>query len=526
MTLLYRAIWQDERDGIVDAAAQAFGAWIADKSLDVVVPDEGLADGHSAQGPVEVMVRRALVGQVEAAQFELSEDRREFGERWTTRMTVIGGEPGDRWLWVDLERVADADAVRPPLAAPKLVRNLLETGTDARVDQVRITASPQRIDPRGLAGLIRNTTRTLPLVVFSEEPAGFEPTMTRAETVAVRLAGAVQVVILPAAEVDALKEVLGDDLAVWGGAARVYLPNAGHRGLRPERHRYVRLDQLVGAPMRPIRILSSLLGAVITARRLPPAYEQVRRELLLGRSRNDAELLTLAEEEIARLTDERDALKDELEALQQDHLDTLIDLEAAVTEASRTRNQLQLMMMRGATDEDVQGAADLACEAGSISEAVALARRLLTNVAVPAGVERDLDDLDGHLNRASWGDLTWRGLRALHCYAAAGYDGNFWQWCEASGHAWAWPATPKKLALRESEQVQNNGRLREQRRFPVDRRVDPSGAVIMWAHLKIAEGGGPMAPRVYFHDDTRGVTGKIHIGFVGPHKYVENTRTN
>jgi hypothetical protein len=48
----------------------------------------------------------------------------------------------------------------------------------------------------------------------------------------------------------------------------------------------------------------------------------------------------------------------------------------------------------------------------------------------------------------------------------------------------------------------------------------------MLAHLKIAEGGGPLAPRVYFHDDTRGPTGRVHIGFIGPHKYMENTRTN
>jgi hypothetical protein len=80
--------------------------------------------------------------------------------------------------------------------------------------------------------------------------------------------------------------------------------------------------------------------------------------------------------------------------------------------------------------------------------------------------------------------------------------------------------------MTESETVQQTKRLREQRRFPVDTRGDPSGSVIMWSHLKIAEGGGPLAPRIYFHDDTRGETGKVHIGFVGPHRHTENTRTN
>ncbi|NLG22719.1 MAG: hypothetical protein GX555_14965, partial [Actinomycetales bacterium] len=74
--------------------------------------------------------------------------------------------------------------------------------------------------------------------------------------------------------------------------------------------------------------------------------------------------------------------------------------------------------------------------------------------------------------------------------------------------------------------VESNRRLAEQRRFPVDTQVDPAGTTIMWSHLKIAEGGGRLAPRIYFHDDTRGVTGRVHIGFVGPHHYTENTKTN
>lgn len=48
----------------------------------------------------------------------------------------------------------------------------------------------------------------------------------------------------------------------------------------------------------------------------------------------------------------------------------------------------------------------------------------------------------------------------------------------------------------------------------------------MLAHLKISEGGGSLAPRVYFHDDTGGATGKMHIGLVGPHYLVPNKSTN
>ena len=41
--------------------------------------------------------------------------------------------------------------------------------------------------------------------------------------------------------------------------------------------------------------------------------------------------------------------------------------------------------------------------------------------------------------------------------------------------------------------------------------VDASGAVTMLSHLKIAEGGGDLAPRIYFYDDTGGSTGKQYL---------------
>lgn len=543
MTLLYRAIWQDDRDGIVDAGEGAFAEWLSGKGIAVSLPDEGSAGGSGGHGPAEVLVRRALAGTVEAVQLELAEERPGFGERWTTRLIAIEGGPGDRWLWVDLERVADAGSVRPPLAAPRLVRTLLAGGVDARVDQVRISATPQALNPAGLAGLIRNRQRTLPLVVFSEDPAGYTPTLRRAEEAAARLAAAVQVVQLRGPDTEAFNELIGEGLGVWGGAARVYLPNAGPGGLRPDRHRYVRLEQMAGDPVRATKILSTMLAPTITARRPPAVYERVRRELRLGRSRSDAELLALAEAEIARLTDERNSLKNEVRDLEDDLLDTQADLEEAVVEASRLRNQLQVMLAAGVGGAGGPGAgeggnrvagedatagevAELACEARSIAEALELARERLTGVVIPPGVERDVDDLDSHINASAWGELTWRGLRALHRYAEARYDGNFRQWCERSGDPWVWPASQKKLALRESETVESNARFAEQRRFPVDPRVDPSGSIVMWAHLKIAEGGGQLAPRVYFHDDTRGETGKVHVGFVGPHRYTENTRTN
>lgn len=527
MSLLYRAVWRDDRDKLCDSALESFQTWMQHKDLDLRLPDEGHVERTANGTALEVVVRRALSGAVEAVQMELAEDRERHRERWTTRLTVLDGGEQDRWLWVDLEWVADDASRRPPLAAPKLVRDLIESGDDARVDQVRLTTIAHNIAPAGLAGLIRNEQRTIPLVVFSVDPArGLTPTLRRANETAQRLAGAVQVMVLPAEQTDEFKARVEDGLGVWGGAARVYLPNSGPSGLRPERHRYISSDQLGDDPRRPASILSTMLAAVVTARRPPAIYDAVRRELRLGRDRSDAELLAYAESEIDRLTAERDELKDRLAITEEELLDTQADLESAVEEATRLQNQLQVMLIGQQDATAAGGTVDLAVEARDMSEALRLARERLHNLCIPAGIERDIEILDTQPNSVSWGDLTWRGLRALHLYADEQYDGNFKSWCEHSGHLWAWSASEKKLALRESESVESNRRFAEQRRFPVDTQVDPTGTVIMWSHLKIAEGGGRLAPRVYFHDDTRGVTGKVHIGFVGPHHYTENTKTN
>lgn len=165
-----------------------------------------------------------------------------------------------------------------------------------------------------------------------------------------------------------------------------------------------------------------------------------------------------------------------------------------------------------------------------IDEAATAAQGYLDEwLSAPDGARRDLAKLTTTPNASAWGNTTWRGLRALAGYARdrrEGWDGGgFWQWCE-SGRPGTWPATVKKLSMTESDSVVNSSRHYDARLFPVDRTLDSDGRVHMVAHLKIAEGGGNLAPRVYFLDDTGGVTGKIHVGFVGPHYLVPNKSTN
>ncbi len=77
--------------------------------------------------------------------------------------------------------------------------------------------------------------------------------------------------------------------------------------------------------------------------------------------------------------------------------------------------------------------------------------------------------------------------------------------------------------MTESESVENNDKLRRRRILPVGTDVDPSGRLYLPAHIKVAEGGGDLAPRIYFHVSRD--TGKAHVGYFGPHKNMPNTKT-
>ncbi|GAA2995556.1 hypothetical protein GCM10020229_05130 [Kitasatospora albolonga] len=53
-----------------------------------------------------------------------------------------------------------------------------------------------------------------------------------------------------------------------------------------------------------------------------------------------------------------------------------------------------------------------------------------------------------------------------------------------------------------------------ERIFHVPKQVHPDGRAKMTHHLKIDRNG--IAPRLYYLDDTRGPTGQIIIGYIGP----------
>ena len=224
---------------------------------------------------------------------------------------------------------------------------------------------------------------------------------------------------------------------------------------------------------------------------------------------------------------------DELRAQLQDAHNDRAQRERELAEANEERHRIQLKL--DTYDALIQDGRAVAADPSdgydgppspTISGVIDIARQECEQVVIPDAAPREIEDLESDEKAGDWARELWKALRALNAYAgeAEFFNGGFWEWCEHTNNPFAWPATPKKLAMSESDSVMQDGRLRRTRRFLIDTAVEPRGYVHMEAHLKISEGGGQHIPRLYFHDDSKGRTSKIHVGFIGPHRLVPNTQ--
>ncbi|MXX42657.1 MAG: hypothetical protein F4190_03070 [Acidimicrobiales bacterium] len=152
----------------------------------------------------------------------------------------------------------------------------------------------------------------------------------------------------------------------------------------------------------------------------------------------------------------------------------------------------------------------------SVKQALEFAKAHFVALSIPDSVvEAAVAKLDKSGRRQGRGRAVMEALRALHAYALDGMrDGDFKHWCERGGSSGVCYSA-NRVAMSESVGVQRSERMAHARRFQVDPALDVSGRREMTAHVKLDQ--GETAPRLYFLDDTRGKTGKIHIGYIGPH---------
>lgn len=453
------------------------------------------------------------------------------GHEWTTRVRAVTAPEadGEHVLHVAVDQeVGSDDAVgsRFAVGRPRVVESLLGIGTPMLqgsalgTDVMEINTAQEAdvlIEHLGMQG------RVVPFIVFSlpRQADGIAQARDWARRVGRRVEGIARVVVLGEHAQDRLKARLGRS-GVWGGAVRAYMPGSLDE---PWRHRFVTREDVTTHTMDTMVFQ---VAQASTRRRLPRSFDVI--ELPGAGSEVEVGQVNAT---LTALREQLDGREDELDQVREDHGSAERDLAAATAHLDRIKQRLSVLG-RPELFWDTQYAAgsdeepDLEREITDVTSAVLYAQEHLNDwLSIPDAALRDLDRLDAAPSAAAWGSATYRGLRALNEYARAhhaGFKGGFWDWCN-SGHPLAWPATTKKLSMGEGDQTTNRKKFRTPRILPIDPAADPSGKRFMKAHLKIAEGGGNLAPRVYFFDDTPGPTGRIHVGLIGPHYLVPNTRT-
>ncbi len=528
MSILYRAVWSDGAITDVGHALEALRTRVAGWTQESAEPAP-LTEGQSEFRVSQRRQRRVTHRSIGDEGFEVIATDQIPGDptEWVTTVRVVA-EGEQLHTLVELSMSSDDLMRRVVVGRPGVVRELLDAATKPRLAGSAVLSAPLEVPASqitALTDLLASPERALPFIICAEPSGEHDGLWLKlADKIGTRAEGVAMVLTLDREAVYAFRREFGS-LAIWDGGIRVYAPGSVTPGSDGWRHRYYVRSRLQEATQPTIDRIVYSVAQLSTRRRVPSVFAAFGEQAGLPADSLDgmipaAELtraLEAWEHERAVALDEQSAVEKEL-AGANGHLSRLKD--ALVEQGLRD-------LIWGTKHED---GASIPDEVQDTSEAVMAAQAYLSDwLVLPDSAVRELEDIDAAPESYNWGNKTWRGLRALAAYAkdrAEGWDaGGYWEWC-ASGPLLGWPASPKKLSMTESETVQNNARLSRTRVFKIDTRVDVSGELTMLAHLKISEGGGSMAPRVYFHDDTGGSTEKVHVGFVGPHSLVPNKSAN
>lgn len=529
MGILYRAVWASEQAADVDQHFDGLRTCIAAWAQESTEPESLVAGRRELvlpQGKQRVVAYRSIDSH-NAFEVVVTDTTQGDATEWTTVIRVVADD-GRSHVLVENSMDSDDLTLRVSVGRPRVVNELLRAVPTPMLRGSKLLTEPVTLPANAiglLSEILADPDRTLPMIVCSEPGGEHDDTwLATAGKIATRAEGVANVVTLDHAAVTAFKNQY-DSLAIWGGGIRVYVPGVPVAESDAWRHRYYLRSRLETARQSTIDRIVYAVAQLSARRRVPEVFRVFGEQSGLPADALDGMIPA------SELQEARDQWEFELEVALDERSELEKELSRASGHLARLKDELIAQglshLIWGTQHADDTSIPD---EVQDTSDAVLAAQLYLTDwLVVPDSALRELDDIDTAPTAFAWGNNTWRGLRALAAYAqdrANGWDkGGFWDWCK-SGPLLGWPATSKKLSMSEGETVQNNERLRRARVFQVDRAVDASGKILMLAHLKISEGGGPLAPRVYFHDDTGGSTGKVYVGLVGPHSLVPNKSTN
>jgi hypothetical protein len=517
MSVVYRSVVEIETHAVPDGVLDVWCAWLASKYHSLGLEGVTVADGLRVQATCVRATREAAT----ATRASLREDGDE--DHWTTTMTAMRDGDVGAWLWVDLEYVsADVFSRRPTVAAPRLMPDLLATFACTSGGE-RMTAAPTVVDRAGLPAFetwLMSSARVYPVVAVTEAPnEQREDALKRATRFARAVAGLAFVSLLtPAAALD-LEQHLGWSMSVADGAVRTYLPQVSRTDPQPWRHRLLSYRRWAARSDYGAGVIVASLGHLMGALRPPKFYRDVVRTLPGFPADPDRDPTALLQE----IIDLEEALDDanlEIRRLTEDLEFRGAELEEVERTTTKLRAQVAYLKSRVDREDAVTAeTVEVREDPDTCVEALNRGREELPNLTIPASVDEAGLELDKDANQGLYATKAWKALEALNAYVGhRNADGqpsaSFLQYCHEANAGEA-AISANTVALQESETTTNNERYRGARVLPVDRAVDASGSVYMPAHVKLGMGG--KFPRIHFYDDSKGVTGRVHVGYLGVH---------
>lgn len=323
--------WLEKRAGKLPPEAWSFGPFILDHGGSVA----------------EVTRAQAAGGELWAARLRYPDESR-AGRVWRAELTLARRE-SQLAFGLKLDLAAREETPLVDISVPRIARFVIDKiGLHAGASRIALTPS-RCSDGRALAEHLRDPERTLPTVVLSLVDGEAQAWVGKLDpkTLAQRLAGLAEIVLLPVAASFALTEAIGKAWSCFRGAVRVY-----RAPFRPEsdsfaRHplylpeRIVAFEEDTGTPF------AGHLSQLVARESLGPArsepdvptfarVQELARAARLQQARSAGQtaeqLLELAEQEIRALRQRMDELERERVAREEES-------DQLLTEAERERDE-------------------------------------------------------------------------------------------------------------------------------------------------------------------------------------------
>lgn len=510
MAHVYRAVWIDNYLNVELAAPECFAAWLRGRNTPIPITENSV----ETVGERSVTMARLVEGDSSGVQIQIVESLGPDRGRWTTTLNAMTVE-SDRIVWVDVQ--AEASGVwERSIRAPRVVREMLLAGGQPRSGEDILEAQPREIDDPAVLGRLLTTLssedRVVPcLVIAGGHGHDHHSAMQRATRASEILAGVAKVFLVDAAHVDRFNELVPDTLAVSPMSARLFLPGAFAEPDNVLLTAEFDDDDVAEDQMSLGLQVATRLGVSSLWPEVPEAWTRFKRHLDERRRQVQRSHQPVETGLVADPTDDVSLLRQQVSDLQAQLLDANILVEEAQNSATSYQDRLVGMLLSDSTGPSFVRP--------TLSGTIEEIRRAAEWVVIAESAPREIGSLDTHASAGAWANDLARLCASMERYAlhkaTRGFKGNYRNWCTQYGDY-----SDEKIALKESKSTRRDNDLVAARTFAIDTAVHPSGQIVMLDHAKIQSKGSSFIPRVFFHDDTGGSTGKMHIGFIGPHYLV------